>query len=106
MKYPGPLSVESAKIYFHVLSFKQKDDHTCYIIKHSKNVLVPYDKVKPRSGTDKWKGRMEQTNCTKMVGAYTKPHFSEDGRVFMVLKYTEIGNVLKRITKKGFKGSF
>ena len=35
MKYPWPLSVKSAKIYFHVLSLKQKDDHTFYIIKYS-----------------------------------------------------------------------
>ena len=46
VKYPGPLSGESAKIYFHDLSFKQKDDHTCYIIKYSETVLVLYDIVK------------------------------------------------------------
>ena len=44
VKYPGPLSVESANIYFHDLSFKQKDDHMCYIIKYSETVLVLYDK--------------------------------------------------------------
>ena len=27
VKYHGPLSTESAKIYFHGLSFRQMDDH-------------------------------------------------------------------------------
>ena len=52
----------------------------------------------------KWNRRMEQKaeNLTKMVGgAHSRPHFSEDERVFMVLKYTETGNVLA----EGFKGS-
>ena len=34
-----------------------------------------------------------------MVGAHSRPHFSEDERAFMVLKYTETGNVLETIGK-------
>ena len=34
-----------------------------------------------------------------MVGAHPRPHFSVDERVFMVLKYTETGDVLKTIRK-------
>ena len=45
VKYPGPLSVESAKIFFfYGLSFKQRDDNACYIIKYSVTVLVLCDK--------------------------------------------------------------
>ena len=53
VKYSESLSVESAKIYFHGLSFIQKDDHTCYMIKYSETVLVLYNK---------WNQEMEQTN--------------------------------------------
>ena len=53
MKYPGPFSVESAKICFSQLSFKQRDDHMCYIIKYSVTVLVL---------NDKWNQELEQTN--------------------------------------------
>ena len=42
-------------------------------------------------------------NCTKMVGAHSRPHFSEEGRVFMVLKY-KTGNVLETI--KWFQSQF
>ena len=44
---------------------------------------------------------MEQKakNCTEMAGAQPKPQFSVDERVFMVLKYTETGNVLQTIRK-------
>ena len=54
--------------------------------------------MKPRSG------RLEQKaeKLHEMVGAHSRPHVSEDElvatshwRVFMVLKYTEAGNVLK-----------
>ena len=55
-KNSGPLSAESAKIYLHGLSFKQKNDHTCYIIKYSETILVPYDK---------WNQELEQTNGTE-----------------------------------------
>ena len=34
-----------------------------------------------------------------MAGAHSRPHFSEDERMFMVLKYTEIGNVLETIKR-------
>ena len=39
----------------------------------------------------------------KMAGARPRLQFSVDERVFMVLKYTETGNVLET---EGFKGSF
>ena len=39
-----------------------------------------------------------------MAGADPIPQFSVVERVFMVLKYTETGSVLKQL--KGFKGSF
>ena len=57
--------------------------------------------VKPRTGTDEWSRK--QKNCyTKMVGAHPKPHFAVDERLFMVLQYTETGNVLetnKKVSK-------
>ena len=39
-----------------------------------------------------------------MAGAHPRPQFSVDERVFMVLKYTETGNVLETIRR--FKCSF
>ena len=53
--------------------------------------------MKTRVGTGEWSRK--QNNCTKMVGAHPRPHFSVDERVFMVLKYTETGNVLETITR-------
>ena len=52
---------------------------------------------------------MAQKNCTKMVGAHSRSHFSEDKhdtckRVFMVLKYTDTGNVLE--TTRRFQRQF
>ena len=38
-----------------------------------------------------------EKNCTKIIGAHSRPHFSEDEQVFMVLKYTKTGNVLETI---------
>ena len=85
------------KSIFHGLSFKQRDDHTCYIIKYSVTVLVLHDK---------WNQELEQTNgaesrknCTKIVAAHPRPHFTVDERVFMVLKYTETGNLLETIRR-------
>ena len=40
-----------------------------------------------------------------MVGAHFRPHFSEDERVFMVLKYTELELVMFWKQSTGFKGS-
>ena len=44
------------KSIFHGLSVKQRDDHTCYIIKNPLTVLVLYD----ISETNNWNRRMEQ----------------------------------------------
>ena len=55
--------------------------------------------MKPRSGTDEWS--RTQKNYTKVVGAHSRPHSSEDDLVFVVLKYTETGNVLETI--RGFQ---
>ena len=53
--------------------------------------------MKPKSGTDEWSRK--QKNCTKIVVAHPRPHFPVDERVFMVLKYTETGNVLETIRR-------
>ena len=49
---------------------------------------------------------MEQTNGAesrtvfrKIFAAHPRPHFLVDKRVFMVLKYTETGNVLETIRR-------
>ena len=34
-----------------------------------------------------------------MVGAHPRPHFSVDEQVFMVLKFTETGNVVETIRR-------
>ena len=51
----GHFLLKARKSIFHGLSFKQTDDHTCYIIKYSVfcNALVFYDK---------WNQELEQTN--------------------------------------------
>ena len=57
-------------------SFKQKDDHTCHIIKYSVTVPVLFDEWNQEleaSGTDKW--RRKHKNCTNMVGAHSRLHF-------------------------------
>ena len=41
----------------------------------------------------------QKADCTKMASAHPRPHFSVDERVFMVLKYTETGNVLETIRR-------
>ena len=38
-----------------------------------------------------------QKNCTKMAGAHPRQQLSVNERVFIVLKYTETGNVLETI---------
>ena len=53
--------------------------------------------MKPITGTDEWSRK--QKTCTKMVGAHPRPHFSVDEWVFMVLNYTETGNVLEPIRR-------
>ena len=74
----------------------KNDDHTCYIIKYSETALVLY-KVKPSTQTDEW--NRKQKNCTKIAGAHPRPQFSVDEQVFMVLEYTETGNVLETIRR-------
>ena len=78
---------------YHLTVFKQKDDHTCYIIKYFETALVLYYK---------WNKELEQKTeelyedgwCTSQTTV-----FSIDERVFMVLKYTETGNVLGTIRR-------
>ena len=56
--------------------------------------------MKPITGTDEWSRK--QKNCTKimkMAGAHSRPQFSVDERVFMVLKYTETSNVLETVRR-------
>ena len=52
----GHFVLKAQNIYFHGLSFKQKDDHTRYIIKYSETALVLYDN---------WNQEVEQTNGTE-----------------------------------------
>ena len=92
MKYLGPLSVDCAKIYF-----KQRDDHTCYIIKYSVTVLVLYDK---------WNQEVEQTNgaesrrTVRRWLVHIPDHiFRKMNGCLWFLKYTETGNVLETIGK-------
>ena len=48
-----------------------------------------------------------QKNCTKMAGAHPRPQLSVNERVFIVLTYTETGNVLETIRRNNQrKGSF
>ena len=56
--------------------------------------------MKPITGTDEWSRK--QKNCTKimkMAGAHSRPQFSVDERVFMVLRYTDTGNVLETVRR-------
>ena len=46
-----------------------------------------------------------QKNCTKMAGAHPRPQLSVNEQVFIVLKYTETGNVRKQ-SEGTIKGSF
>ena len=54
---------------------------------------------KPRTGTDEWRQKAEELYEDGSFGANPWLHFSVDKRVFMVLKYTETGNVLETIRK-------
>ena len=51
----GHFLLKARKSIFHGLSFKQRDDHTCFIIKYSVTVLVL-----TIGDTKMWNRRMEQ----------------------------------------------
>ena len=47
---------------------------------------------------------MEQKDCTKMAGAHSRPHFSEDERVFMFWSIQKLVMFWKQ--SEDFNGSF
>ena len=79
----GHFLSKARKSIFLGLSFKQRDDHTCYIIKYS--VIPQWFTI---SETKNWNRRMEQKaeelyedgSC----GAHPRPQFSADecGEIF------------------------
>ena len=95
----GHFLSKARKSIFLGLSFKQRDDHTCYIIKYS--VILQWFTI---SETKNWNRRMEQKaeelyedgSC----GAHPRPQFSADECGEMVLKQrAETGNVLETIRR-------
>ena len=97
----GHFLLKARKSIFNVLSFKQRDDHTCYIIKYS--VILKCSMI---SKTKNWNRRMEQ----KAEELYEDDWCTSQTTVFsrwmgeMVLKYTENGIMFWK-QSEGFNGS-
>ena len=86
-------------LFFTVYSFKQRNNHTCHIIKHYETDLVLYDK---------WNQEVKQTNgaesrrtVQRWVVHIPDHIFRKMNRClwFQSSNYTEIGNVLETIRR-------